>query len=82
MAYTAPMLHPRELINEYRNISRKTFAELMGVKLDTINQWCSGRTVTPQTMRQAADIKERLESDKSYCDRVFKEIQPHVLGYK
>lgn len=82
MAYTAPLLHPRDLINGYPSISRKTFAEVMGVKVGTINKWCAGqRTPTPQAMRQAADIKERIEFDASYRDRIFNEIQPSVLGF-
>lgn len=81
MAYTAPLLHPRDLINNFPSISRKTFAEVMGVKVDTINKWCAGqRNPTPQAMRQAADIQERLEMDNSYRDRILKEIQPNVLG--
>lgn len=83
MAYTAPLLHPKELINKYPSISKKTFAALMGVGIDTIYQWNSrDKAVSTQTLRQVADINERLETDPVYRDRIFKEIQPRVLGYQ
>jgi hypothetical protein len=83
MAYTAPLLHPRELISKYPSISKKTFAALLGVEIGTIYQWNSrDKAISTQTLRQVADINERLETDPAYRDRVFKEIQPKVLGYQ
>lgn len=71
MTYCLEELHPAELLNKY-NFTRPQLCQLMGVSIDTMNSWLTRRrTPHKQTLRQAADIADRLENDPTFRVRVF-----------
>lgn len=70
MAYTAPMLHPNELIFRY-NIPRETLTDLLPIGIHSINSYCSGRRQPSQSiMALTARIAEKIEADPSFREQV------------